>query len=98
MSHPCFTPGPWARNISPKYPVYSEAGHKKVAVALTGVGVSEAEASANLCLIAAAPDLYDATLVLRQHLSLFCSDGDAIAKEVFRVADAAVAKARGEMS
>ncbi len=54
MSH---TPGPWARNISPKYPVYAEADHKKVALALNGHDVSDEEAMANLKLIAAAPDL-----------------------------------------
>ena len=51
------TPGPWARNINPTYPIYAEKDHRKIAFALVGKGVTEAEAMANLDLIAAAPDL-----------------------------------------
>lgn len=53
------TPGPWHRNIHPRYPIYSEQRNQKVAAALYGgrTGVSEAEALANCDLIAAAPEL-----------------------------------------
>lgn len=53
------TPGPWDHNIGPRYPIYTRKGHHKVAAAMFGgaTGVSEAEAMANMRLIAAAPDL-----------------------------------------
>lgn len=54
------TPGPWARNVSTKYPIYAESDHRKIGFALTGNGVSEEEAMANLSLMAAAPDLLKA--------------------------------------
>ena len=56
MTH---TPGPWARNISPKYPVYAESDHRKVALALNGHDMTDDEAMSNLRLIAAAPDLLE---------------------------------------
>jgi len=54
------TPGPWARNISPKYPIYAEADNRKIAAILTGLGMSDEEAMANLKLVAAAPELLEA--------------------------------------
>lgn len=62
------TPGPWARNISPKYPVYAEDDHRKVAIALSGHGVSDDEAMANLKLIAAAPTMLEALKEVRDLL------------------------------
>ena len=61
MSH---TPGPWARNISTKYPIYTEADHRKIAIALNGHDIDDGEAMANLKLIAAAPDLLKALRAL----------------------------------
>jgi hypothetical protein len=44
----------------------------------------------------AAPDLLDAVKCLRQHLGLFCGPDDAVANEIFRLVDAAIARATGE--
>ena len=74
------TPGPWARNISPKYPVYAEVDHRKVAVALTGHGVGEAEAMSNLVLIAAAPTLRLAVEYLLPRAHRHLCDREALDK------------------
>lgn len=66
MSAPKFTPGPWHRNIKPadKYPVVWAGRNTHVAVLALGVrhgkSLSEDQLEANLDLISAAPDMYEA--------------------------------------
>lgn len=56
--------------------------------------VAEAVSGAQLAsTFAAAPQLLEVAVTLRQHLALFCTHDDAIAKAIFDAADAVIAKA-----
>ena len=61
MSH---TEGPWYRNVSAKYPIYSgdPSNHKLIAYIIThgSSGTTPTEQEANYRLIAAAPELLKA--------------------------------------
>lgn len=89
------TPGPWAAHYNGVYG--GELTGLILAICYYPDRSSDAEAAsyANAKLMAAAPDLLEALKVTRQHLALFCNLSDAIAAEVFRIADAAIAKAEG---
>ena len=99
-----YTPGPWARNVSPawKYPIYEEKNHNKIAYIIKDVGIPETEQEANLNLIAAAPELLEALELLinmevKGHALIdrmqFSDKGRAISDKV----RAAIAKARGNL-
>lgn len=87
MSH---TPGPWERNISPKYPVYAGPKGKHTLVAAI---LSPAEhAAADYALIAAAPELLAAAeraLIVLDGLCSVRGENDAMAQ-----LEAAIAKTR----
>lgn len=99
------TSGPW--QIDPDFPCDVDALNGALQVASSWdanarriirsgfKAPGEDEAIANARLISAAPDLLDAAKGLRQHLSLFCGPDDAIANEIFSIADAVIAKAEG---
>jgi len=97
------TKGPWKADNLAKVRCEADGGYGLVAEAHGGryygsipATVDDLEIShANARLIAAAPDLLAAAQYLREHLALFCGPDDAIANEILRIADAAIARATG---
>lgn len=59
MTNAKHTPGPWSRNIKPahKYVTVWSGRNTHVAYVATGGPLSNEEIEANICLIAAAPEL-----------------------------------------
>jgi hypothetical protein len=102
MSAPAFTPGPW--HVLPEEenkPYVRVRGTRlgeryKIANALSGESEMErSEAAANAQLIAAAPDLYEAMEAICGMLA--SHDGKpTTAGDVFKIAEATLAQARGE--
>jgi hypothetical protein len=91
MSELKATPGPWYRDEygNLKSP---ESSHTLSMIPFSGVMItSGAEANANTCLIAAAPDLYEALEAL-----LETCHAEPHGESERRAAIAALAKARGE--
>lgn len=100
MSAPAFTPGPWQYLRSPSGPIRVGPSHNcTVAVApFPPTGDQEA----NACLIAAAPDLYEA-LDRINVAACYASEEDTDAREavllhIGELARAALAKAQGAQS
>ena len=96
MTQPKHTPGPWQRNISSRYPIYSEKteGEKDwqyIASIPQGerANTTEEEREANYLLIAAAPELLAALEDIVNH------KGAGISEEAYRKADKAINKAKG---
>ncbi len=88
------TTGPWTYIQSRRSGLFHVESSIDAPVA--GVAVcSVATGEGNARMVAAAPQLYDVARALRQHLALFCGPDDAIAAELFRIADAAIATAKG---
>lgn len=88
------TPGPWHRNVAPatKYTTVWSGRNKHVARVVVD-GLSPEEVEANICLIAAAPDLMAALAMARSilvELEDYRPDGPSV-----QVIDAAIAKATG---
>lgn len=83
MTH---TPGPWFRNISPKYPIFAgpRGNHTHVASVLSKPEYAEGD----LRLIAAAPELLEA-------LKSIVADSYEITEAHIIAARAAIAKATG---
>lgn len=91
------TQGGWNRNIKPasRYPTVFAGRNTHIARVITD-GLTEAEAEANINLIAAAPDLLAALEAMHKH---FITDGFNIGEEeeaIERVSMAAIAKAKGD--
>lgn len=94
---PKFTPGPWCPHPA--------GANVRVGASVTDLGgkpiascrvypkthAARAEANANACLIAAAPDLY----VVLQAVADYWAGGD-VPEDIDRLMRAALAKARGE--
>ncbi len=105
MAH---TPGPWtafnadyqAIHEDSLLPIFVVGPREFHTVAQVRAGNDDdglpAETAANAALIATAPDLLAALKATREHLALFCTTEDAIAAEIFRIADAAIAKAEAQ--
>lgn len=85
-----FTPGPWERNVSARYPVYAERTPGKKDWVHVAVALPCPEAEANLRLIAAAPELLEklewlcnivqhpaATKASMRHIAMDCRDAIA---------------------
>jgi len=91
------TPGPWSRNIKPatKYPtVY--AGRNTHVAYLSVSGLPPETVEANICLIAAAPELLEALHdinILMDALNI--SNIGLIAASAHQIVRAAIAKAEG---
>jgi hypothetical protein len=93
------TPGPWHRNIKParKYPTIWAGRNTHVAAIVPGhpwgsgnnKGMSDEELEANINLIAAAPDMYEALKKARVAIATWSPAPD----EPLEVIDAAIAKA-----
>ena len=80
------TPGPWA--------IFYDSGINTIMPAMREGTIADGiKNDADAYLIAAAPGLLAPAKCLRQHLALFCGPDDAIATEIFRIADMAIAKA-----
>ena len=89
MADTKFTPGPWVAGRNGRY-VYQEADASPICTVAADVVVNRrAEDSANARLIAAAPDMYAA-------LMLVSIDNTAESLESIGDVMAALAKARGE--
>jgi hypothetical protein len=96
MSEPQFTPAPW--EIAGRY-IKGPGDNGNIARAVEYVGEWRAEGEANLRLIAAAPELYEALTSLRRQAKFWgTSDVDADTSAAIMASDIALAKARGEQS
>jgi len=102
MTQATHTPGPWYRNTSAKYPIYSETtpGQKdwKHLVAILQRGVSEEEQEANLNLVTASPDILAALEFCAEFIEFKCQAtfGDPDYMDCLNQAREAIAKAKGE--
>ena len=98
-----FTPGPWMAASSPSsvvgWPVVRQGvGRSICSVSYLPKDVDQevyAESEANACLIAAAPELYEAANALIADIRRRYP-GEELRCEYMRALDAALAKARGE--
>lgn len=87
--------GPWRTHIADSTLIVDAEGNE-IASTLGDYDTEYEAMETRATFIAASPALYEATLILRQHLALFCGPDDEIANTIFRVADAALTAARGE--
>lgn len=106
MTATAHTPGPW------KVVLHGKAAYVSMFIGKDGLPPSAtgdaqfsvqpyirpAEAEANARLIAAAPDLLEALKTARHQVSLFARPDDEIAQAVLQVVDAAIEKARKDLS
>lgn len=106
MSETKFTPGPWEvhgeveHNISRTTSVYICRSDEpwpngQLAMVNTADGFGSQVANANL--IAAAPELYEALEAIAAMLGGYAGQPN-LSGDIFKIADAALAKARGEQS
>lgn len=109
------TPGPWHRNIKPasKYPVVWAGRNTHVAMVVRGAPprsgsgetMPDAEMEANIDLIAAAPEMYEALKLAQsamEHMGNVLNGMDAVTAEdvalatpAFEAVDSAIVKAEG---
>lgn len=86
--------------VDPEYPEYVQArkarSTRQIAKILTAGANSPEERLANAIIFAASKDLLEALLSLRQYAVIVGSSTDPVHAAVLRIADEAIAKARGD--
>lgn len=96
--HPiAHTPGPWHRNIKPATKYTTVWAGKNIHIAhISPSFITPEEAEANISLIAAAPDLLEALIIIFESRLIMCGENIEKVSWILNIARKAIVKAKGE--